>query len=775
MAAFGVTTPLVSTVLAVFMAGLALGSWAGGRVATRRAMDAAGGRAPLRAYALAEALIGAGCVLVPPALRWGRAVLLRETSGIAWDSAAYHLVSGAWVGVALLPFCIAMGATVPLALAAIRGERPAASERAFSFLYLANVVGATAGVLVTALVLVELLGFHATQLVAGSINAVLVLAALVRSTRQASSGSRACMPARDGSVRGPQAARLDRSSVTLAAGPPGALLLGLALTGLTSLAMEVIWLRQFAPYLGPEVYTFATVLATYLIATVAGSRLYRTLAPFQTPTGQLAVFTWLVVGTLSLFPLAATDPRLPLGGVARLAVGIVPFCVAVAVLTPMLVDRWSGGAPGRAGTAYAVNVLGSIAGPLVAGFLLLPAIGERAALTVLAAMLFVAGAVVAARPGLVAPGAAGSGSEARGVGGEVGAHTPSVNPSSAPGPPGPLRVLGDVGGHVGTPHVAGPGTRVAVLALAAIVGGGVAALSRGWEASLPGTHVRHDHTATVVAGGEGRVKYLFVNGHMTTSLSPVTKWMAHLPLAHLARPPENGLVICFGMGTTFRSVLSWGIRGTAVDLVPSVPPLFTFFHPDAAGWLASGRGRIVVDDGRRFLERSSERWNMITVDPPDPVEAAGSSLLYSREFHAVVRRRLKPGGILQHWVPVSEPAVVVAIARALGESFPHVRAFPAINPQPFRVAGMHFLASERPLPRLAGAALAERLPEAARADLVEWTPDMSASEVFDWILRRETSLDALLLIAPWMPALEDDRPFNEYYVVRRRLGWTPGL
>src|SRR5262249_60948698 len=88
-------------------------------------------------------------------------------------------------------------------------------------------------------------------------------------------------------------------------------------------------------------------------------------------------------------------------GWTRLVAGIVPFCAAVGFLTPMLIDRWSLGNPDRAGTAYAVNVVGCILGPLVAGFWLLPQFGERPALVTLAVPLLAAGILTVVRPALV--------------------------------------------------------------------------------------------------------------------------------------------------------------------------------------------------------------------------------------------------------------------------------------------------------------------------------------------------------------------------------------
>src|SRR5260370_3653077 len=72
-------------------------------------------------------------------------------------------------------------------------------------------------------------------------------------------------------------------------------------------------------------------------------------------------------------------------------------------------------------------------------------------------------------------------------------------------------------------------------------------------------------------------KTLLVNGYGMTALTPVTKMMAHFPLAFLDRPPQDALDICFGMGTTFRSLLSWNMKVTAGGIGPHVAPPFVFF------------------------------------------------------------------------------------------------------------------------------------------------------------------------------------------------------
>jgi spermidine synthase len=252
-----------------------------------------------------------------------------------------------------------------------------------------------------------------------------------------------------------------------------------------------------------------------------------------------------------------------------------------------------------------------------------------------------------------------------------------------------------------------------------------------------------------------------VNGVGMTHLTPITKMMAHLPLASLQEPPRRALTICFGMGTSFRSMLSWGIDAWAVELVPSVPALFGYFHADGARLLESPRAHVVIDDGRRFLERSRETYDAIVIDPPPPVEAAGSSLLYSREFYEALKRRLGPRGIVQQWIPGGDEPVVAAFVRAFRDAFPHVRGFASIDGW-----GLHMLGSQSPIPRESAAVLGARLsPDAAR-DLLEWGPAATAPEQFENVLRQEVPLEAFIARAPRVPALRDDRPINEYYFLR---------
>jgi len=703
MSSFGVTTALASIVIAMFMAGLGLGSWGAGALASR--VLANNGRRALRVYSVAELLVGVSSIAVPFELRFGRMLLQHMGSFGTWQTSRYYLLVGIWVAITLFPWCTCMGSTFPLLMAVIRQTARSGSERSFSYLYVANVIGALLGTLASAFVFIELMGFQGTLYVAGSLNAALALLAFTISFSVVSSTS----------IEKPVIAQAVRPP--LYGLPRFAVLIFLFTTGLVSMGMEVVWIRQFTPYIGNLVYAFAGILAVYLLATVMGSRDYRAKAA-SSQSGDSAS-SWSLLALSALIPLIAVDPFLPLGDVFNgLRIGsIVFFCALAGFLTPLLVDSWSSGDPDRAGTAYAVNVAGSIVGPLIAGFWLLPNMGERWAIVVLSAPLFAIAGTIALRRSSTQGSQPGTGLK------------PKLQ-----------------------------------FALAIIAGVIILSVTHDFESRFAADKVRRDYAATVVAIGQGFEREILVNGINMTFLTPDTKYMVHMPLAFRSEPAKNGLVICFGMGTSFRSMLSWGIPTTAVDIIPSVPTLFGYFHADAQTVESSPLARIVIDDGRRFLDDSKQTYDVIVVDPPPPPQAAGSSLLYSRDFYEVVKKHLGRDGILQQWYPelAGDAATTASITKALMQSFPYVRAFRAYDG-----FGIHYLASMEPIPITSSSVLVSRMPSAAAADFVKWGPESNSQRQFDTVVSHELKLEDLVAEDPRVPAMRDDQPINEYFMLRR--------
>jgi spermidine synthase len=483
------------------------------------------------------------------------------------------------------------------------------------------------------------------------------------------------------------------------------------------MAMEVVWTRAFTPALKTQVYSFAMVLFTYLGATFAGSYLYR--RDLRQNMVKSSAVLLLFLPAAAYLPLVINDPRfirmewgpeMFFGGIIAVLASIIPLCGILGYLTPRLIDEYSDGNPARAGRAYSLNVIGCILGPLVASYLLLPSINERDSLLILGFpfLLFCALCFKSARP--------------------------------------QWRIVSSL-------------ATISVLIVALF-------FSATFEGQLvknePHIQVRSDYVASVISLGEGMHRQILVNGMGMTALTPTTKFMVHLPLSLREGPPaDSALVICFGMGTTYRASLTWDIDTTAVELVPSVRDAFGFYHADAAKYINSPKGRIIADDGRRFLSRTRKMFDVIVIDPPPPVEAAGSSLLYSEEFYALAKQHLKPHGILQAWFPMGELYTAQAVLRSLKNSFPYIRCYAGIGG-----VGNHFFASMDPINIPPAETLAERMPPAARRDLLEWsrTPDLAT--YIREVLKDEVNIDRVL-----NPNLEiritDDHPYNEYFLLRR--------
>jgi spermidine synthase len=710
-ASFGIITPVLSVVLSVFMLGLAVGAWAGGRFIASLVEKT--GLSAVVFYAGAELLIGLGAFAVPKLFAAGEYFLLAAGQT---NSIGYLSLSALVLAFSILPWCLFMGATFPFMMAYVR-ECERENKESFSYLYLANVLGAMSGTLLTAIVLVEILGFRHTLWVAAAGNFTIALISGWLGWRQRSAAT--VLPPETGlqfepAVPSPFPGSQSRFIKWI-----------LFSTGFSAMAMEVVWTRAFTPVLKTQVYSFASIVFTYLGATFLGSLAYR--RDVRTKSAYSTAQLMSLLAVVAFVPILASDCRLvkwiSLAGIhvsdctyaILVLVGICPFCMILGYLTPRLIDEYAAGWPREAGRVYAINVLGCILGPLFASYVLLPWIRERHALILL---------------GL------------------------------------PFPVLYFLSGNsptrwrrVGTMMAAG----------AALVWALFFAIDFEEVCSLTekNTTVRRDYAASVTSYGSGRDKLLLVNGIGMTALTPLTKFMVHLPLAFHKGRPESVLIICFGMGTTYRSALSWDVETTTVELVPGVAEAFGFYHADAARVLTHPKGHIIIDDGRRFLNRTRQKFDVIVIDPPPPIETAGSSLLYSKEFYELAKQHLQPDGIIQAWVPGGvEVGTVQAALRSLDESFPHVRCFDSIGKW-----GIHLLASMKPIENRTVEELAARMPPDAKKDLLEWSPSQDLPGYLGLVVSQETPVQSVL-----NPNLEiritDDHPYNEYFLLRQwGLSW----
>jgi spermidine synthase len=691
-ASFGIILPVLSVVISIFMLGLSLGSWIGGKWLPHLKKTT---KLPaILFYAMAEIVIGLGAFAVPPLFHISEKWLL-PLGGM--DSSEYLLFSALVLGFSILPWCLAMGLTFPFMMDYIR-ELKWRETTSFSFLYIANSLGAMFGTLVTALFLIEALGFSNSLMLGAFCNFSIALISLKIGAKNLAKTDPVSAPVN------PSASANELLDST----PKILTYLILFVTGFCSLAMEVTWVRGFTPVFGTTIYSFAWTLAIYLLGTIVGSQWYRwSSARKQTFTLPQLTGTCFL---FAFFPIILSDPSLHPTELSLLA-SLFPICLVLGYLTPKLIDQYSLGNPKQAGPAYAINIFGGITGPLFASYLLLPEFGTKLTLVLLALPF---GGLF-----FICIGMLSSSFFFRWAIGLTGASCTFLS-------------IFYTGSFEDPDHYG------------------------------KGSLVLKDHTATVAASGEGMVKVLRVNGIGITRLTSITKMMAHLPLAIREEKPKSGLVIALGMGTSLRSMASWGIQVKCIELVPSVVQAMPYFFKDAHLVLKQPNVDVIIDDGRRFLKRTHEKFDAITIDPPPPVTSASTSLLYSREFYEIVARSLNEGGIFQQWFPGGEEKILHAIVRSLTDVFPFVRSYKSVEGW-----GFHLLASMSPFTTPTAEEVLSRLPASAKRDLMEWAPKTNINDFLNLTLKRELPVGLLLNWQDDSIYISDDRPFNEYYLMRR--------
>lgn len=379
---FGVTVHAASTVLAAFMAGLALGSVLAERLAKRGD--------PLRVFAALEAGIAVSA-LATPALLGAAASLYRPLTAVAGDSLGVLTLArfAASFAVLLVP-TVLMGATLPVLS---RAELVRGSGARLGTLYAVNTTGALAGALATGYVLIGGLGIQRTFFLAASLNLLVAVTAWWLSRRAPQPV--VAVPGTEGAVPG------TGSTASASVVPAGALsanlvLTAMAISGLAALALEIVWFRILVQFLPATSYAFTTMLATVLGGIALGSAAAsRALTRPRDLSGALALTlgTTSVVVLASLAVLGATygagwrTSGLTQGSMAA----ILPAAILMGVAFPIALALWARPEGGTAtarpvGTMYAANVVGGIAGAVLGGFVLLPWLGSRVALIVCAAL-----------------------------------------------------------------------------------------------------------------------------------------------------------------------------------------------------------------------------------------------------------------------------------------------------------------------------------------------------------------------------------------------------
>jgi len=730
-----------------------------------------------------------------------------------------YLFRAAFAVVLLTPITLLMGATLTLLIRHLVRNDLDAGARQIAVLYAVNTAGAALGCFLTDYVLVPSAGLRGAQMVAVLLNLVAAVGALflareVRLTPH-TTGTQARRRAhpQPSRLRSPDdsasydAARQRVEGATAAAIRHGAVpltSLALAISGFAAMGLEILWFRHFSILLGGFRAVFSLLLSVVLIGIGAGSFLsgfvrhraarFRFLerrrgSPASavasarprhsasrdggpTPSAEagspaqwlMVVQSLLVVSTLLGLALAdAADiervviadrayqaaagraVEVVLGAqsgwartLAELWFNAKPILLEVAIpallmgfsfpLANAVVQHAERSVGRRAGVLYLANTAGAVCGSLAVGFILLPTLGLQATATAL---------TIAAALAVVPLYLAGRGFE----------------PSNA----GARRLRAAVAGSLIVSAAALglwfrlPSDYVIGRALARPATESLVTLSEGLTEVI------------AVADAPGKGRTLFTNGHPMSSTARLSqrymRALAHIPLLSIDAP-ETVLVIGFGVGnTTHAATLHPSIRRVEVaDLSRGILAHAGYFRDVNGDVLNDPRVVVYLNDGRHhLLMQRVGAYDLITLEPP-PIAYAGVAALYSREFYALARARLKPKGFISQWLPAYQVPTTTTLAM--------IRAFVDVFPQAVLLSGAEadlvLIGTNDSRIEIDPARLATMLAKApaVQADLQR----LDLGSVREIVGTFVGSAQRLAEATRDSPPVSDDRPLQEYGV-----------
>ncbi len=643
-------------VLATFMGGLAWGAWYWGRAADRSPN-------PLRLYAALELVIGAYCAVYPLLMLGAEKVFLGAASGFDLSShpaLLTFLKCILSISTLLLPtFC--MGGTLPILLKPLT-RNLSESGPMVARLYWMNSLGAVAGAALAGFFLIRLISLDGALWVGAAINIVVGFVALALSR----------------SARPLEAEKAARTASEPASRFTSLAILVACVSGFVAMVYELSWIRLLTTLLGSSTYSFTVMLIAFISGIVLGSWIVSKILARKNDL--LGLLAWCQIGT-AIFMIATLPlyERLPyylwkLSGLLSNDPGAFAvfifcefgFCFAL-MIVPTTLSGMSLPVAGRIasgditalgksiGGIFSVNTIGAVAGALVTGLILIPAVGVKQSIEI--AVLINAGL-------------------------------------------GVVVLLKD-------PNV--PGTRAAAIC-ALIVLAGVAyrvevpkwdenissvGVYRAFFKEAPpsyGEFLTELQARTVLWYKEGvtanvavneftnddgrRERSLVINGKTDASTEhdlPTQVLLAQIPMM-LASDSSDVLVIGLGSGITPGSVLQHPVRTVeCVEISQEVVDCNGYFADANHQVLQDPRFHLIVDDAITYVKVHPKKYAAIISEPSNPW-IAGIGNLFTEEFFDLCKDRLEDHGVLAQWFHTYDvdDSVFTLVLRTLSRSFPHV-------------------------------------------------------------------------------------------------------
>jgi predicted membrane-bound spermidine synthase len=639
-------------VLAIFMGGMALGSWAIAHYSFRL-------RRLLWGYVLVEGLIGLLGLFFHKIFVAATNFAFASVIPTLHSTFLIHAYKWSLAALLILPQSVLLGMTFPLISGGLIRRWPARPGETLATLYFTNSLGAAIGVLISGFVLIKWVGLPGTILTAGILNIALALViwATVRGQQEPTSALHAA------SGPSPGTDRLARW-FTVAA----------FLTGAASFMYELGWIRMLSLVLGSSTHSFELMLSAFIFGLAFGG-LYvrRRIDHIGDPLAYVA-YIMIAMGTLAALTLPAFNLTFDLmawflGTFARSTSGYVgfnlisqliaalimipaTFCAGMTLplLTHELMRRGTG--ERAIGTIYSANTLGAIVGVLLTIHLLMPLIGIKGVILVgagthlaLGLSRLLARPRYPSRPALIAIAACVV---------AFGFALFIVNLD-------PLRMTSGV-------YRTGSATLP--------VGATVDYLRDGKTATI--SLVEQNGRMTIATNGKPDAGIQMGPG--AASPDEVTAVLAAAIPLSMHPHPTRVANIGFGSGLTTHTLLTTGLveRLDSIEIEPfMVQAARKGFGPRINNVFVDPRSHIIYEDARTFFASSHEPYDLIVSEPSNPW-VSGVATLFSDEFYGRIAHYLAADGYFAQWMQVYETniGIVASVVKALA---PHFGAYALYN------------------------------------------------------------------------------------------------
>ncbi|MBT6159866.1 MAG: fused MFS/spermidine synthase [Candidatus Marinimicrobia bacterium] len=633
---FGNGTYALSTVLAAFMAGLAIGSWQGGQIKFRNI-------APIKLYIRLEIGIALAAIVI--------SVLLANYD--TWYAPIYRLFQGhlAMLTIAQFLTCFLlvfiptslMGATVPT-MATIVMTNINKVGRDFSLMYALNTLGGMMGVILSSFLMIEKLGLYWTLLFAISINLLIGLGILL--VFRESPSKQANNEIHD---------KVPKSKNKIISSPIWLIpLIGFA-TGFIAFSLEILWTRSLVFYIGNTTYSFALILLLILFGIAGGSLLVQRYVDQLKNKWNwiIGILIFVAIGTFTSIPLfhtvftsSAFAPDFSTWRgyllqnlykttlvvfIPSFGMGLTfPLLNTLYIESIQLVGK-------RVGSLYAWNTFGAILGSVITGFLFVPILGISA--TIIGTSILIIGIIATIKWHLIS------------------FKYPKVR------------------------FQLGWGLFIVMLSL--WIG-----LINFLEHPQFKSYDEHDisevifydegvSATTTVYFTESKEKKMTVEGVLMGGdfQKAMRKQIILADLPLLLRPDAKSIyVVGLGTGITFHAFHQQQPNAQIIcsEISASVIKGSQHFQALSTNVASFPNVQLHLEDGKNYLKFNSEHFDIISSDTMLKKGSAGNSTMYSSEYYKLCRNRLTENGIFIQWVPLYLSSDIhQIILKTIRNIFPH--------------------------------------------------------------------------------------------------------